>query len=282
MEESKDQYELKNIDLLQSHFFPQYTIIGDVRKQEQMNKELGSSDLVVLLAAQHRDDVTPTSLYYDTNVGEIKVTLQAMEKNGIKRLVFFSSVAVYGLNKKNPNEEYLADPFNHYGKSKWQAEQVLQEWYKRHQDWNIDIIRPTVIFGERNRGNVYNLLHKGHVELYRRAKGLGDYLIVAAQDSDYILKYKPNAKVLDSTDDRKYMIKSIRYVDEVITYTDVDEIIKNVDFDVFVTGSDQCHAGFQRAISWCEEHGKEHVVLARTDGVSSSELKAKIASKIGK
>ena len=282
MEESKDQYELKNIDLLQSHFFPQYTIIGDVRKQEQMNKELGSSDLVVLLAAQHRDDVTPTSLYYDTNVGEIKVTLQAMEKNGIKRLVFFSSVAVYGLNKKNPNEEYLADPFNHYGKSKWQAEQVLQEWYKRHQDWNIDIIRPTVIFGERNRGNVYNLLHKGHVELYRRAKGLGDYLIVAAQDSDYILKYKPNAKVLNSTDDRKYMIKSIRYVDEVITYTDVDEIIKNVDFDVFVTGSDQCHAGFQRAISWCEEHGKEHVVLARTDGVSSSELKAKIASKIGK
>ena len=282
MEESKDQYELKNIDLLQSHFFPQYTIIGDVRKQEQMNKELGSSDLVVLLAAQHRDDVTPTSLYYDTNVGEIKVTLQAMEKNGIKRLVFFSSVAVYGLNKKNPNEEYLADPFNHYGKSKWQAEQVLQEWYKRHQDWNIDIIRLTVIFGERNRGNVYNLLHKGHVELYRRAKGVGDYSIVAAQDSDYILKYKPNAKVLNSTDDRKYMIKSIRYVDEVITYTDVDEIIKNVDFDVFVTGSDQCHAGFQRAISWCEEHGKEHVVLARTDGVSSSELKAKIASKIGK
>lgn len=129
---------------------------------------------------------------------------------------------------------------------------------------------------------VYDLLHKGHVELYRRAKGLGDYLIVAAQDSDYILKYKPNAKVLNSTDDRKYMIKSIRYVDEVITYTDVEEIVKNVDFDVFVTGSDQCHAGFQRAISWCEEHGKEHVVLARTDGVSSSELKAKIASKIGK
>ena len=129
---------------------------------------------------------------------------------------------------------------------------------------------------------VYDLLHKGHVELYRRAKGLGDYLIVAAQDSDYILKYKPNAKVLNSTDDRKYMIKSIRYVDEVITYTDVDEIVKKVDFDVFVTGTDQCHAGFQRAISWCEEHGKEHVVLARTDGVSTSALKAKIANKIGK
>lgn len=126
---------------------------------------------------------------------------------------------------------------------------------------------------------VYDLLHKGHVELYRRAKGLGDYLIVAAQDSDFILKYKPTAKVLNSTEDRKYMIKSIRYVDEVITYTDVDKIVQEVDFDVFVTGPDQIHSGFQRAIKWSEEHGKEHIVLGRTDGVSSSELKAKIAEK---
>lgn len=125
---------------------------------------------------------------------------------------------------------------------------------------------------------VYDLLHKGHVELYRRAKGLGDYLIVAAQDSDFILKYKPTAKVLNSTEDRKYMIKSIRYVDEVITYTDVDKIVQEIDFDVFVTGPDQCHAGFQKAIQWCEEHGREHIVLGRTDGVSSSELKAKIAA----
>jgi glycerol-3-phosphate cytidylyltransferase len=129
---------------------------------------------------------------------------------------------------------------------------------------------------------VYDLIHKGHVELYRRAKGLGDYLIVAAQDGDFILKYKPTAKVLNSTEDRKYMIKSIRYVDEVITYTDVDKIVQEVDFDVFVTGPDQCHAGFQRAIHWCEEHGKEHIILGRTDGVSSSELKAKIAEKTKK
>lgn len=126
---------------------------------------------------------------------------------------------------------------------------------------------------------VFDLLHRGHVELYRRAKGLGDYLIVAVQDSDFILKYKPVAKVLNSTEDRKYMVKSIRYVDEVITYYDVDKIVQKVDFDVFVTGPDQCHDGFQRAIKWCEEHGREHIILGRTDGVSSSELKAKIANK---
>lgn len=124
---------------------------------------------------------------------------------------------------------------------------------------------------------VYDLLHKGHVELFRRAKGLGDYLIVAAQDSDFILKYKPAAQVMNSTEERKYMIKAIRYVDEVISYTDVDKIVQEVDFDVFVTGPDQIHAGFQSAIRWCEEHGREHIVLGRTEGVSSSDLKAKIA-----
>ncbi len=151
-------YELKNVDLLPSPFFNDITVIGDVREQEQMDRELKDSDVVVLLAAQHRDDVSPVSLYYDTNVGGMEVTLKAMEKNGCRRIVFFSSVAVYGLNKNNPDENHEKDPFNHYGKSKWQAEQVLQKWYENHPDWNVNIIRPTVIFGERNRGNVYNLL----------------------------------------------------------------------------------------------------------------------------
>ena len=151
-------YQCKNIDLEESHFFNDITVIGDVRDEEKMTRELSGYDLVILLAAQHRDDVKPVSLYYDTNVRGMEVTLKAMEKNGIKRIIFFSSVAVYGLDKPNPDENFPADPFNHYGKSKWQAEELLQKWYDSHRDWNINIIRPTVIFGERNRGNVYNLL----------------------------------------------------------------------------------------------------------------------------
>lgn len=156
--EEPSKYDCKNIDILPSHFFNEVSVIGDVREQEQLDRELKGADVVILLAAQHRDDVSPVSLYYDTNVSGMEVTLKAMEKNGCKRIIFFSSVAVYGLNKKNPNENHPADPFNHYGKSKWQAEEVLQKWYESHPDWNINIIRPTVVFGERNRGNVYNLL----------------------------------------------------------------------------------------------------------------------------
>lgn len=149
---------LLNIDKQQSHFFPEYTVLGDVRDKESLTKLLEGTDLVVLLAAEHRDDVSPVSLYYDVNVTGIKNVLEAMEVNHISRLVFTSSVAVYGLNKKNPDEEHEKDPFNHYGKSKWMAETELEKWYGLHPDWNINILRPTVIFGERNRGNVYNLL----------------------------------------------------------------------------------------------------------------------------
>ena len=114
---------------------------------------------MVLLAAEHRDDVSPSSLYYDVNVTGTKNVLDKMDEEGIKQLVFTSSVAIYGLNKQNPSENHPEDPFNYYGKSKWEAEQVIKEWFEKDPcGKSITIIRPTVIFGERNRGNVYNLL----------------------------------------------------------------------------------------------------------------------------
>lgn len=117
------------------------------------------------------------------------------------------------------------------------------------------------------------MLHIGHMLLFKRAKELGDYLVVAVQDGDFILKYKPGTEMIYTTDERLYMVSAIRYVDEVVTYKDVDVDIQNIDFDVFVKGPDQCHAGFQRAVKWCEEHGKEVVTLPRTEGISSTMLR---------
>ena len=120
---------------------------------------------------------------------------------------------------------------------------------------------------------VYDMLHIGHMLLFKRAKELGDYLIVAVQDGECILKYKPGTEMIYTTEERLYMVSAIRYVDEVVTYRDVDVDIQNIDFDVFVKGPDQCHAGFQRAVKWCEEHGKEVVTLPRTEGISSTMLR---------
>ena len=154
------QYSLLNIDKNESEKYPEITTIGNVADKNKLIFQLKDVDVVILLAAEHRDDVTPISLYYDVNVEGMKNVLEAMEVNNVKRIIFTSSVAVYGLDKDNPNETFLAEPFNHYGKSKWEAELVLQDWYKQHADWNINIMRPTVIFGEGNRGNVFNLLNQ--------------------------------------------------------------------------------------------------------------------------
>ena len=149
-----------NFDKKNSVFFPSITNLVDIRNPKEITLD-PESKVLVLLAAEHRDDVSPNSLYYDVNVQGTKNVLQAMDKAGIKNLIFTSSVAIFGLNKNNPDENYPEDPFNHYGKSKWEAEQVIKDWYKKDSNSkSITIIRPTVIFGERNRGNVYNLLNQ--------------------------------------------------------------------------------------------------------------------------
>ncbi len=123
---------------------------------------------------------------------------------------------------------------------------------------------------------VYDLLHIGHIQLFRKARALGDALIVAVQDSDVVMKYKPEAHLVYSTEERMYMVKSIRFVDDVVVYYAVDDIVKQIDFDIFVVGPDQQHEGFQRAIDWCRSQGREVIVLPRTEGISSSWLKEQI------
>ncbi|MCL7988406.1 NAD-dependent epimerase/dehydratase family protein [Sphingobacterium sp. lm-10] len=149
-----------NIDKQPSQAHPNVTVLGDVTDADSLARSLSGTEVVVLLAAEHRDDVSPSSLYYDVNVEGMQNTLEAMNRHGIKKLIFTSSVAIYGLDKENPDESFPAEPFNHYGKSKWEAELVLQRWAETHPDWSIGIVRPTVIFGEGNRGNVYNLLNQ--------------------------------------------------------------------------------------------------------------------------
>ena len=120
---------------------------------------------------------------------------------------------------------------------------------------------------------VYDMLHIWHILLFKKAKELGDRLIVAVQDENVILKYKPQAKMIYTTEERCYMVSAIKYVDEVIIYKDVDKDLPNVDFDVFAKGPDQIHEGFQRAVKWCMENDKEVVVIPRTEGISSTLLR---------
>jgi nucleoside-diphosphate-sugar epimerase len=153
-------HEVRILDKVLSTRFPELCQVGDVRDPQALDTAVKAVDLVCHLAAEHRDDVSPISLYYDVNVDGTRNLAEACTANGVLRLIFTSSVAVYGLNAGTPSEDQIPNPFNDYGRSKLQAESVLQQWVKKHEGNTLTIVRPTVIFGEGNRGNVYNLVNQ--------------------------------------------------------------------------------------------------------------------------
>lgn len=77
--------KLLNIDKQPSKLCPDITEIADVLDVRKLTELLVGIEVVVLLAAEHRDDVTPTSLYYKVNVEGMHNTLHAMKSNGISR-----------------------------------------------------------------------------------------------------------------------------------------------------------------------------------------------------
>ncbi len=124
---------------------------------------------------------------------------------------------------------------------------------------------------------VFDFFHLGHLRLFKQCKEHADYLIVAIQDGDYILKYKPDANVMYTTDERKEMIEAIKIVDKVIVYNTVSpDTLATIDFDVLALGEDHVGERFQIVEKWCELNGKEIVRLKRTRGICSSEIKKKL------
>ena len=134
---------------------------ADVRDRDALAAAVEGADVIYNLAAVHRDDVTPTSLYHDVNVTGAANLTRACRDLGINRLIFSSSVAVYGPSTTDISEDQAPNPTNDYGRSKLRAEQEYRRWqYEAPQQRNLVIVRPSVVFGEGNRGNVYRLLQQ--------------------------------------------------------------------------------------------------------------------------
>lgn len=130
----------------------------DIEKIDTLD-QLENADTIINLAAVHRDDIRPLSRYDDVNVkGSVNVC-KAARKHNINKIIFTSSVAIYGFAKANTDESGEINYFNDYGRTKYLAEKVYIEWQAEDPEHRtLVIIRPTVIFGEGNRGNVFNLL----------------------------------------------------------------------------------------------------------------------------
>jgi NAD dependent epimerase/dehydratase family enzyme len=88
-----------------------------------------------------------------------KTSLWFFEGKGINKIIFTSTVAVYGFAEPGTDESGAINPFNEYGRTKFEAEEKLRVWQNKGEN-SLIIVRPTVIFGEGNRGNVFNLLNQ--------------------------------------------------------------------------------------------------------------------------
>ena len=120
----------------------------------------------------------------------------------------------------------------------------------------------------------YDLLNVGHINLLRRARELGDYLIVVVSSDEFnAIKGK---KAYYSFEDRKKILEAIRYVDEVLPeYTweqKIDDVVNN-NVDVFVMGDDWT-GKFDFLKEYCEV-----VYLPRTEGISTTKIKQDLFDK---
>jgi nucleoside-diphosphate-sugar epimerase len=179
-----NQHEIRIIDIATSKSFANLVKFADVRSADQLRVAVQEQSVIVNLAAEHRDDVRPLSLYDEINVdGARNICAIAVEKC-VNTIIFTSSVAVYGFAPIGTDESGKIAPFNDYGRTKFEAENVFKAWQADSPcERCLVIIRPTVVFGEQNRGNVYYLL---------RQIASGKFLMIGSGENRKSLAYVEN------------------------------------------------------------------------------------------
>lgn len=212
---SEQHLTVQITDKAQSKAYPDVFTLGDVRSVEQLRPSIANESVIVNLAAEHRDDVRPLSLYDEVNVGGARnICTVAREKN-VQKIIFTSTVAVYGFAPIGTDESGKVAPFNDYGRTKYEAEQVFKAWQAEEpSERTLVIIRPTVVFGEQNRGNVYNLLRQiasgkfvmvGHGE-NRKSMAYVENLAAFIQ---YSISFKPGVYIYNFIDKPDFTMNSL-------------------------------------------------------------------------
>jgi len=170
---------------------------------------------IINLAAVHRDDVFPLSRYDDVNCQGAVNICNAARKYGINKIIFTSSVAIYGFAPPETDESGDANYFNDYGRTKYLAEQIYKDWQAEDTDnRTLVILRPTVIFGEGNRGNVYNLLQQiASKRFVMVGNGLNiksmAYVENVVAFIDYSLSFKPGVHIYNYIDKPDFDINTL-------------------------------------------------------------------------
>lgn len=211
----KSQFNLKIVDITSSKAFSDLTILCDVRSVAQLRESIFEKSVIVNLAAEHRDDIRPLSLYDEVNVEGAKNICTIAREKSVRTIIFTSTVAVYGFAPIGTDESGQIAPFNDYGRTKYEAEQIFKAWQSEApNERTLVIIRPTVVFGEQNRGNVYNLLRQiasGKFVMVGRGENRKSmaYVENIAAFIEYCISFKPGIHIYNFIDKPDFTMNSL-------------------------------------------------------------------------
>lgn len=161
--------QIINLDLNKPTFKSGAVFVqGDIRSEHDVRSALagGNVSTILSLAAKHHDFGVGHDEYFDTNEDGTAVICKVAAEFKIKRIIFFSSVAVYGLRPEISTEAMDPQPDNPYGASKLAGEKVLQKWVDEDPGRSVLIIRPALVFGPNNMANMRNLIRQIDSGLY--------------------------------------------------------------------------------------------------------------------
>jgi nucleoside-diphosphate-sugar epimerase len=155
--------QVVNLDLLAPAFGSKSTFVqGDIRVKADVLKAVKGRDIecIISLAAKHHDFGIGHAEYFDTNEDGTRVICEVAAEQRIKRIIFFSSVAVYGIRDQVSTEEMEPRPDSPYGASKLAGEKVLEKWVQQDPSREVVVVRPTLVFGPQNMANMRNLIRQ--------------------------------------------------------------------------------------------------------------------------
>lgn len=140
------------------------SFIGNILSQDDVQRTVNGTDIVIALAAKHHDFGVTREEFFNVNETGTQILLDAATKASVDKLIFYSTVAVYGTQTEPTTENTVPNPDSDYGESKLAAEKLVAKWVSDEARRSAVIIRPTVVFGPSNYANVYNLIDK----IYRK------------------------------------------------------------------------------------------------------------------
>src|SRR5688572_21058337 len=163
------QKDFINLDLVEPTFNYQSTFIkGDIRNESDIVNAVSGKGIksIISLAAKHHDFGVGHDEYFDTNEDGTRLICKVATEFNINEIIFYSSVAVYGIREEISTEALEPKPDSPYGESKLAGEKVLIKWAAEKPERKVLIIRPTLVFGKNNMANMRNLIKQIDSGLY--------------------------------------------------------------------------------------------------------------------